>query len=505
MSRINTNVNSLIANRILNQQNAALNKSLERLSTGLRINRGGDDPAGLIASEALRSEKAAISAAISNAERADQIVNVAEGGLQEINSLLIEVQSLVSQNANEAGLSTQEKEANQQQVDAILQTIDRIASTTSFQGVKLLNGSFDFTVSSVGANVADFQINGAKLGANNIDVQATITQSAQRAGLFLSLDAAALDLDDATSSFSFELAGTLGNRSFSFASGSTLANIATEINSFTDSTGVNATVSGTGLFLKSEDFGSDQFVSVDITNDAGQSGNVTLLSSTDENVASTVAANNTALASVNSPIRDEGQDINAVINGVVARGQGIRASIATDALDLEVEFGAAAYTATGSQTLFTLTGGGAQFQLGPEVNINNQVTLGIGNVAARSLGTTTVTGDVKASLDALGSGKLLNLIDGNLGDAQDVVNNAINDVSKLRGRLGSFQSNVVGSTINALSVAFENISAAESSIRDTDFAAETAELTRSQILVAAAGNVLQISNSQPQSVLGLIG
>ena len=113
MSRINQNIPSLLAQRVLGDQNMGLNKSLQRLSTGLRINRGSDDPAGLIASENLRSEKAAINAAVTNAQRAEQVVNVAEGGLQEVSNLLIELQSLVSSTANEAGVSTEEKEANQ--------------------------------------------------------------------------------------------------------------------------------------------------------------------------------------------------------------------------------------------------------------------------------------------------------------------------------------------------------------------------------------------------------
>jgi flagellin len=95
MSRINTNVPSLLAQRVLGMQNKSLVTSLERLSTGLRINRGADDPAGLIASENLRAEKTAISAAISNAERAEQVSNVAEGGLQEISKMLLDLQSLV--------------------------------------------------------------------------------------------------------------------------------------------------------------------------------------------------------------------------------------------------------------------------------------------------------------------------------------------------------------------------------------------------------------------------
>src|SRR5690349_22969922 len=116
MSRINTNVPSLLAQRVLSGQNRGLVGSLERLSTGLRINRGGDDPAGLIASENLRSEKAAIGSAISNAQRAEQVVNVAEGGLQEINNLLLNLQSLVGSSANEAGVSEEEKQANQLQI-----------------------------------------------------------------------------------------------------------------------------------------------------------------------------------------------------------------------------------------------------------------------------------------------------------------------------------------------------------------------------------------------------
>ena len=88
MSSINTNVSSMLARRVLGQQQSMMTQTLERLSTGVSINRGSDNPAGLIASESLRAEKAAINAAIGNAERAEQMVNIAEGGLQEINNLL---------------------------------------------------------------------------------------------------------------------------------------------------------------------------------------------------------------------------------------------------------------------------------------------------------------------------------------------------------------------------------------------------------------------------------
>lgn len=495
MSRINTNVQSLIGQRVLGQNNATLNTSLERLSTGLRINRGKDDPAGLIASENLRSEKASISAAIGNAERADQVVNIAEGGLQEINSLLIEVQSLVGQSANDAGLSADEKKANQLQIDSILQTIDRIAASTSFQGTKLLNGSYDFTTSGVAATVSDFQVNGAKLAfGENRDVDVLVTQSAQHGSLFLSVGTS-LDLASATSSFTFELGGTLGTREFTFGSGTAVADIAASINTFSDITGVSAVASGVYVELKSESFGSDEFVNFKITNLGGLTGGVGTNSSVGEDVLGSTTA-----FSATTDIRDSGQDVGAVINGVAAVADGTKARINTDFLDVEIDLTTAGAQALGAIDALTITGGGAQFNLGPNVDILNQVSLGIGNVAARNLGALTT-----GYLDQLGSSKGNNVVDGDLGGAQKIVNESINQISSLRGRLGAFQKNIVGATIRSLGVALENTSAAESAIRDTDFAEETAKLTRAQILVQSSTQILSIANSQPQNALALLG
>src|SRR5213595_4299415 len=116
MGRINTNVSSLIAQRVLRRNNESLNTSLQRLSTGLKINTGADNPAGLIASENHRAEKAGSSQAIDNAGRASNIIGTAEGGLSEVSSLLTELQSLVGQAANSGGLSKEEVAANQLQV-----------------------------------------------------------------------------------------------------------------------------------------------------------------------------------------------------------------------------------------------------------------------------------------------------------------------------------------------------------------------------------------------------
>jgi len=510
MSTINTNVNSLISQRVLGQQTQQLNNTLQKLSTGLRINSGKDDPAGLIASENLRSEKTSINAAINNSERADNVLNVAEGGLKEVNSQLLELQSLVSESANDAGLSEEEKQANQQEVDAILSSIDRVANTTNFQGQKLLNGNFDFETGNQSGAVDSLSINRAATNGETLDVQASVTASAQRGGLFLSTGGA-LDLSGSNTNgevtFDIEVAGAKGSKEFSFTSGTTQADMADAINGFAEVTGVSASTSGSGLRLDSTGFGSDEFVSVDVTDaaDINAGSGVFQLSATDTTAADT--ASGTGFASVTNAIKGSGQDIGAIVNGQKADSSGRVVNINTDNIDAQVTVGSGggAFGAqnTGSGKLFDVTGGGAKFNIGSEVNSRNSVEITTGNVQSRNLGSTNVDGSTKA-LDDLAAGGDLNVVDGDVGAAQDVVDNAIKEVSQLRGRLGSIQKNTIQPTINNLNVALENTSAAESNIRDTDFAKATSELTRGQILRQSAQNSLSIANNQPQNTLSLL-
>ena len=510
MARINTNVQSLVAQRVLGTNNTGLGQALERLSTGLKINRGKDDPAGLIASENLRSEQKSLSQAVANADRADQVLNIAEGGLQEVSSLLTEVQGLLTASASEAGLSKEEKDANQLQIDSILQTIDRIAGATNFQGIKLLNGNFDFTVSGVNAtNVTDFKVNAAKFSGASLNVNVAVTRSAQQAGLFLSLGGANIDLSSATAQLVVEVAGTKGSREFSFSSGTSLTAIRDAINQFSDVTGVTAATSGTGIKLSSDGFGSSEFVSVKSTSSGGigaSSSGIYNLSST--NFGRARSASNVEFSAASNPVRDSGQDIGGTINGVIATGTGKNLRLSTDFLDVDVSLSTGESQALGNvdgaagagTAAFAITGGGANFQLASKVDIAGQVSIGIQDVAARKLGNSSV-----GFLSSLASGKANNVVDGDISDAQKVVGEAIKQVSGLRGRVGAFQKNVVGATIRSLGVNIENTAAAQSVIRDADFAAETANLTRSQILVSASTNILGIANSQPQSALQLLG
>lgn len=502
MSRINTNVSSIIGQRVLGQNNQTLGVALERLSTGLKINRGKDDPAGLIASENLRSEKAALTAAIGNAERADQVVNIAEGGLQEVSSLLTELQGLLTTSANTAGLSESEKQANQLQIDSILQTIDRVAGATNFQGSKLLNGNMDYQVNAVAGSVTDFQVRGAKFDGASQAVNAIITQSAQQAGLFMSFGAGNIDLT-AGEQFVIEVGGVEGNRELQFASGTSLNDIAAAINAVNNVTGVTATVSGTGIKLTSDEFGSAEFVSVKITNDGGISAGsgILTLSTTDfgsANAGSASAFNSTVAS---NGLRDLGQDIGGTINGLLAVGKGKQMSVNSDFLDVAFTLNTTASQTLASVSAFNITGGGADFQLSSQVNVGGKVSIGIGDISTRKLGNSEL-----GFLNDLASGRKFNVVNGeSFADAQKIVAKAIEDVSSTRGRLGAFQKNVVGATIRSLNVAFENTTAAESVIRDADFASETAALTRNQILVQASTNVLALANQSPQNVLALLG
>src|SRR3954464_7541377 len=240
MSRINTNVSSLIAQRVLRKNNDSVNKSLERLSTGLRINKGADDPAGLIASENLRLEKSGIAQAIDNAERASNIIGTAEGGLTEVSSLLTELQQLVSQSANTGGLSQEEKAANQLQVDSILGTINRIAGSTAFQGAKLLNGNYAYATSGVVASAfTTMQISSARLpDAQSVNVVVQVTDSATTGQV--TFTGAGLGNGNTVT---LELAGAAGTEQLTFAGSSTIAQIQTAVNAIKEVTGVSAATS----------------------------------------------------------------------------------------------------------------------------------------------------------------------------------------------------------------------------------------------------------------------
>lgn len=190
MTRINTNIPSLVAQHRLQASNRELNLALTRLSTGLRINSGADDPAGLIASESLRSDITALNKAISNTQRAGQIISTADSALTQVSNLLNDIRGLVVEAANRGALSDEEIDANQLQIDSSLEAINRIAQTTTFQGRKLLDGSLDYvsTIGTIGS-VQDATISRAIVGSSPLNVEVVVDSAATQAELSASATA----------------------------------------------------------------------------------------------------------------------------------------------------------------------------------------------------------------------------------------------------------------------------------------------------------------------------
>ena len=469
MSRINTNVSSLIAQRVLRSNNTNLNTSLERLSTGLRINTGADDPAGLIASEALKAEQTGINQAIDNANRASNIIGTAEGGLNEVSSLLNQLQGLVNQSANTGGLSQDEINANQLQGDSILSTINRIANSTTFQGRKLLDGTLAYTLSGAGTSAfAAISVNAANLPGNK--AEAVIVQVTNSATLGNLAHSGATGLG--ASAVTLQIAGNAGTTQLSFAGSTKLSAISAAINNLTGDTGVSASANGGNITFKASNYGSDQFVSVQAL-----SGTFSITGGTGGKAF--------------------GTDAKVEVNGAAATVHGIAATYRDNNLD--VNFTLSSGLNNGKTKSFGITGGGATFSLGSKVEDTLKSSIGIASVSTGSLGDATL-----GYLSTLASGGVNSLSSTSLVTAQKILDESINQVSSLRGRLGAFQKFQLGSTINSLGVAYENISAANSAIRDTDFAHETANLTRSQILSQAATTVLAQANSAPQAALSLL-
>lgn len=459
-----TNVASLRAQRVLRYNQQQMNVSLERLATGLRINRASDDPAGLIASENLRAEMTGIKAAIENATRAGNVLATAEGGLQEVSSLLNQLQGLVTQSANSGGLSSEEIAANQLQVDSILDTIDRLAGGTNFAGRKLLNGQLSYSTSGVSASqITDLHVYASqKEGVTSVNVN--VVASARVAALTYTGGTVG------TGGVTIEITGNLGSQQLSFSSGTTVSAIAAAVTSVRSTTGVSAVLSGGNVALVSTGYGSRAFATVRAVSGsfAGAAGSAF------------------------------GRDATVTVNGAAATADGLNVIAKSGGIDVAFALGSAANVTNGVSS-FSITGGGARFLLGPTVTANNFSSIGINAVDTGSLGSV-----VYGSLTSLRSGGTNSLSSKSLTNAQKILEQSIKQVSVERGRIGAMIKYDINSTINALQVRYENLAEAESAIRDTDFAAEATNLSRWQILSQAASSMLAQANQAPSIILRLL-
>jgi len=257
--------------------------------------------------------------------------------------------------------------------------------------------------------------------------------------------------------------------------------MAAAINSFSELTGVSATVNAnqSAMSMDSVRYGSEAFVRVSTIQTGGD---FTLYK-----------------ADGSTGTEDRGLDADVLINGQTANVDGLTAQVRSNGLDLSLELTAAFGTRLMSSTYY-VTGGGARFQIGPDVNSQGMLSVGIPSITTANLGNST-----SGFLSQVGAGGSYSIVGGNYSAAENIVEASIEQVSVLRGRLGGLQANQLETNINSQQVAYENVKASESAIRDADYAEEVAKLTRAQVLVQSTTTVLSIANQLPQSVLALLG
>ncbi len=463
---INTNVLSLNAQRNLNTSGSDLATSLQRLSSGLRINSAKDDAAGLAIASRMTSQIRGLNQASRNSNDGISLAQTAEGSLGTVTDNLQRIRELAVQSAN-ATNSTSDRAALQNEASQLIAEIDRVASTASFNGVKLLDGTFASQQFQVGANANEIISVASIASARTADLGASY--SATKAGSTL----------DSTNTIS---AGDL------IINGKTLGAVAT-----TDAkelaTAINA-LSGTNVTATAA-----------ATSVAGTSMSTAALTGT-------ITINSVATASITTGGGTLAQDRTAVTSAInaISAATGVTATntgadstgvtlSAADGRNVTVAFNTLTAAATG-------VGAAATYESSVSLS-----STGSGGIALTTTGTIANTGfSVGTTAASLSGTSIANVDISSLDGANTAiasVDAALASINTSRGSLGAIQSRFE-SVVSNLATTTENLSAARSRIMDTDFASETAALTRAQILQQAGVSVLSQANASPQLVLSLL-
>jgi len=453
---INTNIASLNAQRNLNTSQSALNTSLQRLSSGMRINSAKDDAAGLAITERFTSQIRGLNQAQRNASDGISLAQTAEGDLAVITNNLQRIRELSVQSAN-ATNSASDRAALQLEVTELVSEIDRVSGSSAFNGVKLLDGTFTAQDFQVGANVGEVvsisSISSARADSLGQTFVAETTGGAVTAGAITDLSingsgSISSDADAAT------LAAAINTAS--------IEGVTAEANSLTVAGG---TVAGTNEVGK---------IDINGTNTA----EITLTGVAGDNATSIAQA-------INDISADTG--VTAVVNAgkidlTSADGSNIAVDVTTTG-NLTTAVTGLAETTTYSTV--TVTSANED-----NLVITGGATSGLSGEHTAALTGTTLEATTIATVDGAKA-------------AIATVDAALNTINTSRASLGAVQ-NRFESVVTSIQTTSENLSAARSRIRDTDFAAETASLTKAQILQQAGVAMLSQANSLPQNVLSLL-
>ncbi len=484
--RINTNIQAQNALRNLGLTSDAMGRTIERLASGLRVNRAADDPAGLIISENLRAQITGLTQAINNAQDATNMIKTAEAALDEVHNALRTMRQLVLHAANTGVNDYNALMADQTQIRALIDSINRIADQTSFGTKKLLDGT-----SGITAQVTDpSRISGVFIGGI-IGGYATasgyitldVTQAATRA-----VYTGTVTYADASAFLAANGSIVINGYTIQGSTTDTLQSFVDRINAVSNLTGVSAEIvavdpsdptQGYVVQLRQREYGSQHRIqfhdTAGIIRPAGTSANVQGTDALASAVVNTVAGLVTVLFT----------------GGVATNDSGLRLTDAYGNVITLTELGND--TATNHRVAL-VNAGMLRFQVG--ANAGQYVSFSLLDVHASKLGTTVIPGQNLSTIDITQPNSTDN--------ALRIIDAAINEISKMRGDMGSFQRYVLESNIRSLNVARENVTASESTIRDADFAAEITMFTKQQILMQSGMSVLAQANNIPQSVLSLL-
>ncbi|NVD34526.1 flagellin [Marinobacter lutaoensis] len=496
---INTNIASLNAQRNLNASQQDANTTLQRLSSGLRINSAKDDAAGLAIAERFTSQIRGIDQAVRNANDGVSLAQVAEGALGESGNILQRMRELAVQAAN-ATNSASDRKALQAEVNQLKQELERIATTTEFNGLKLLDGTFQAQKFQAGANenqTISVSITGSRIDSlSNNTILNSNAVSGQGTGSVVGPASGTAPALNGISPQDITISSSLDAKTVSItASGATAADIAAEINKEAVTTGVTATARTTATL-----------------DNLAASGTITLTLSSGGSSTATISAQ---ISDVND-LEPLAREINAAsgktgITAEVDNGQIVL--IEETGRDIVLE-GFTSNAGAGTTIDFQGPADSASVQLASggadSARVSGEITFDSATSFAISSSIDAASGSIlnAGAYEAIGSTPEtiadvdISTFEG-ASSALRVIDSALETINSIRADLGAVQ-NRLESTIANLSTTSENLSAARSRIQDADFAAESAELARTQVLQQAGLSVLAQANARPQQVLQLL-
>ena len=484
--RVNHNMSAINTHRsVVNNSNAQA-KTMEKLSSGLKINRAADSPAQLQISENLRAQTAGLSQAIDNSEMAVSLLQTAEGALDEVSRALIQARQLAVHAGNEGVNDPNMLQADQAEFDNVLEQINRIATSTQYGHNYLLDGSRAGNGVTTGDNLefidAGVKANSSGAGGYTVNIQQAATRSIHSGTV--ALTQGIID----------------SGEQITVSEGGKTVNLLTEKGKSVELTlnDLDSAINDAGLDLelirpyppltdgnapqiisfRHKEFGSEHTFQV-ASNTAGLVSNVSNVSVSVEN----------------------GLDVSGVIGGeeTYGKGQILTGAIGAGTTEgLRVRYTGESIPVGGQAGTLTFSQNSLTFQVGANANQFSEISL-------RSIKTSDLgRGELNNSnFKSLSDVKMLSAEEAQ--DAIRIIDKAIEEVSANRGEMGAYQKNNLESNLNYLRIAHENAVSSESVVRDADMAAEMASFTRDQIMMEASTAMLAQANQSSMTVLKLLG